>query len=39
MDTDLAPLRFGDRLEHQPRLGITAFTQVHPATLRGPRLT
>jgi hypothetical protein len=39
MYTDLAPLRLGNRLEHEPRLGVTALTQVHPATLRGPGLT
>src|SRR5580700_4406136 len=38
MDSDLAHLRLGNRLEHQPRLRIAAMPEVDPAVLRRPRL-
>jgi hypothetical protein len=38
MDADLPCPRLGNRLEHQPRLGIAAMAQVEPAALRRPRL-
>jgi hypothetical protein len=34
MNTDLPPLRFRDRLEHQTGLSVAPMAEVHPAVLR-----